>query len=146
MNKVSLIVLSVVVVLVILSLGGGAGVLYQTQKDAPQIEKLQALETAVKGLSSKIVPSVVAFGEVSEIEGRNITLTYNGDSVTVAIKADAQISSFVAPSSGGTAKQTIVQFGEIKNGDKLSINTKVLPDGQLQGESIMIFAFLLPVK
>ena len=130
----------IILLIAVLALAVGSGVLLQ--KDLSQFGKAAKteakMEAVVKSLSSQAVPSVVAFGEVSKIDGRNITLTYNGDSVTVAIKEDAQISSFVVPSGGGAGKQTIVPFGNIKNNDKLSINLKVLSDGQLQGQSVII--------
>jgi hypothetical protein len=136
MNKASLIVLSVVMVLAALGLGGGVGVLYQTQKDAPQISRATEL---VKKLTSKALPSIVAYGQIINIEGKNLKLSFNGEDVTVKISDTAAVTSFNTDSQGKTSQQNL-DFSQVKLGQTVSINTRVLLDGQLQGEAIMIFS------
>ena len=121
-------------------LGGALGFMLQLPKDSLQPGNNAAkMEAVVKSLSSNVVPSIVAFGEVSKIGGRNITLTYNEASITIAIKDDAQIYSFSSSGSqSGAAKQTSALFKDIKNGDRVSVNLRVLPDGQLQGYSVIV--------
>lgn len=147
MSKVliSLLIMGAVFIFI---LGGGSGVLYQKQKDPTQkeilpSEKDQKTESAIKALSSKVVPSIVSYGEVANIEGRNITLNYGGDSLIVRVKDDAQIFSFAqtAPLKKGDIAATTrqkVEFEKIKKGDNLNIIIKLLPDGQLEGQMVTI--------
>lgn len=142
MNKV-LISLSVIGAIVVFILGGGVGVLYQNQQVAPS-QKNQTMEATIKTLSSKAVPSIVAFGQATKIDGKNITLSLNGDSITISVNDDAQIYSLaqqVATGTGAPIPQTQqkVEFKDIKTGDNLNISLKVLSDGQLKGERILIF-------
>ena len=123
----------IVPIIAALIMGGAIGIYFQFQKDAP---KLNIARNVIKSLSSKTVPSIVAFGKASKIEGRNITLDYNGDIITINISDDAQIYT----SSSGT-EQTATSLENIKIGDNLSVNLKVLPDGQLQGQSVIILNF-----
>ncbi|OGZ73099.1 MAG: hypothetical protein A2998_03345 [Candidatus Staskawiczbacteria bacterium RIFCSPLOWO2_01_FULL_37_25b] len=131
MNKKILI--GIIPIIVALILGGAIGIFFQFQKDAPQVKKSGEV---IKSLSSKVVPSIVAFGRVSKIDGRNITLDYNGDNITINIGDDAKI--YTSSNQGEGGGQEIISFENIKTGDNLSINLKVLPDGQLQGQSIII--------
>ena len=146
MNK-NLIILSVIAGVVIFVLGGGLGVFYQTQKGLLQTEKVQTkvqtMETVIKSLSSKVIPSIIAYGEVTNIEGRNITLSYGGESLTIKIKDDSQIFSFVKTASlkkgePAVTSQQKVDFKTIKKGDNLNISVKLLPDGQLESQSVII--------
>lgn len=143
MNKIILIVSSIIAGLLLLALGVSLGVSYQTQQasiSSPQLDQLEKTTAAVKFLSSKTVPSIVAYGQVTKIEGRDITLFYSGDSIKVSMEENSLIYSFVNDSQGKpTQKQ--VELKEIKVGDNLNITLKLLPDGQLQGQSVFI---LLP--
>jgi hypothetical protein len=123
----------IVPIIAALIMGGAIGIYFQFQKDAP---KLNIARNVIKSLSSKTVPSIVAFGKASKIEGKNITLDYNGDNITIGISDDAQIYSSSNQNAG--AAPTAASFENIKIGDNLSINLKVLADGQLEGQSIII--------
>jgi hypothetical protein len=136
MNKVTSIVLLVGAGILLLVFGVGLGVLYQNQQPLSQTEK--AVE-AVKFLSSKTVPSIVAYGQVTKIDGRNITLFYSGDSITINMDANSQVYLFVNDSTGKPVQKK-VEFGEIKVGDNLNITLKLLVDGQLQGQSVFILS------
>lgn len=116
-------------------LGGGLGIFYQAQKVAPELEKSQTL---IKSLSSRTVPSIVAYGQVMNIDGRNITLNNSGDSLTVKVNEDSVVYSFALSISGDASLQRDAKFSDIKTGDYININVKVLPDGQLQGQTVMI--------
>ncbi|MBI3337055.1 MAG: hypothetical protein HY005_00320 [Candidatus Staskawiczbacteria bacterium] len=131
MNKIILIVL---VGLLCLILGAGAGFWYKTLQVSPQIEKTAAI---MKALSSKTVLSTVAYGKVSKIEGRDITLAYNGDSIKISMAANSPVYSFVNDSAGKPVQKK-VDLREIKIGDNLNITIKLLPDGQIQGQSALI--------
>ncbi|MEK7658529.1 MAG: hypothetical protein AAB352_01530 [Patescibacteria group bacterium] len=142
MNK-SLAFLLVIGGVIIFILGGGAGVFYQTQQtqqNIPPNNEAVAATTAVKSLSSKVIPSIVAFGEVASISGRNITLKNAGESLIIKIDENAQISSFNAvPVKGtNTPTQGKAEFKDIKVGNTLSINLRLLPSAVLKGMSVVI--------
>ena len=126
--------------LVCLVLGVGIGLLYKTlqtshqQLSPQQIEKTTA---TIKDLSSKIILSSVAYGQVSKIEGRDITLSYNGDSIKINITENIPIYSFTNDSAGKSVQKK-VDLKVIKIGDTLNITIKVLPDGQIQSQSVLI--------
>lgn len=120
---ISLLVVGVILFLV----GAGVGVYYQMQKGSFG-------DAAVRALSSKVIPSIVAYGQVTNISGRNITLSHNGDSLTIPVATDAQVSSFA---SGLTAEQD-VGFGDVKKGDYINISVKLSADGSMEGRAVII--------
>ena len=138
----NLIILLIIGAVFIFVLGGGLGVLYQTQKDAPQIKKSQAAELALKGLTLKVVQPITAYGQVSKVEGRNVTLTSGGESLTIRIKENASIFSSVQTDSlAKGAKDTITKkigLKDVRIGDNLIITMKLFPDGQLEGQTVAI--------
>ncbi|TSC94246.1 MAG: hypothetical protein CEN87_541 [Parcubacteria group bacterium Licking1014_1] len=140
MNKITSLISLIIIALAIFVLGGGAGVLYQTQKTAPQLEQLEKATSIINFLSSEELSRITVFGKATKIEGRDITLSSGNDSVKVNVIDDSAIYSFVA--NGAAEKSApvrkIVKFEEIKIGDNLNITVKLLPDGQLQGLSVII--------
>ncbi len=124
-------------------LGGGLGILYQSQKDVPLPPKEIVKIEAVQILSSKVIPSITAFGQVTNIEGKNITLTFGGDSLKVKVRDDAQ---FYLPATTTKDKdnkpiispQQTAKFSDIKIGNNVSVNLKLLPDGQIEGQVVII--------
>ena len=123
-----------------LVLGGGLWVFYQQQNTAPkEVVKIQAVQT----LSSKVIPSITAFGQVTKIDGKTITLTFGGDNLTVKIRDDAQIylPATTAKDKNGklvTSQQQTAQFSDIKVGNNVSVNLKLLSDGQIEGQLVII--------
>jgi flagellar basal body-associated protein FliL len=98
----------------------------------------KAKVAAANNLSSKVVSSMVVYGKVKSISGRNITLDNLGDTSTISIAASAPVYSF-RTSEGVMAKvQQIVKFGDIRIGDNVNISVKLLPSGQLQGSSVIV--------
>jgi len=155
MSKISLIVLSIALGLVIFIVGGGMGIVYQSQMETGNtaaIEKCTAKEiivdvtekdcvSLVKALSSSVVTSVAAHGTVINIEGNNITLKTNKDSVIFSFAKNVQISSFSFPSSSEETGKTISptntaeqkkSIGDIKIGDVLNIDVNILSTGSLE--------------
>ena len=145
MDKATVIIL-ITAVLVSLVLGAGLGIFYQMQKDAAKIQAGEKNAAAIKDLSSGMVPSIVAYGEVSAINGRNITLSFNGKTMQIEISKDAKIYSST-PNTGSTATTLPrAKINDIKAGDRLNITMKVLSDGQLQGQSVIILGSSAAVK
>jgi hypothetical protein len=141
MDRKNLVVL-IIVAFVFFGLGGGLGVLYQNQMGvvpANEAPKIQAVQT----LSSKVIPSITAFGEVSSVEGKDITLTFGGDSLKIKVRDDAQIylpATSTTDQNGKpvTSAQKTAEFSDIKVGDNVSVNLKLLPDGQIEGQMVII--------
>lgn len=134
MSKQSLIILSIIIALVFLCLGGAAGILYQTQKEVSQSGNPAEI---IKEITSKAITSVSAYGQVTNIQGRNIILSYAGDSITIKIGDDAKIYSFTQSSA---STQQIAKFENIKNGDNLTVSSKLLSDGTLEGQTVLILS------
>ena len=139
-NLISLIVIGVVFFIV----GGGLGLMYQKQKDAQsQLPQNNKKVAAVQTLSSKVIPSITAYGQISKIDGRNLTLAFGGDSLTIKIRDDALVYMPSKTTSDSSGKQIITpqtqsKFSDIKTGDNVSVNVKLLSDGQLEGQIVII--------
>jgi len=123
-----------------LLIGFAIGMFIQIQKYSPDIAKLKILEPTIKYLSSKVVPSILIYGQVVNVDGRNITLEFQKEQLVVEIKTDAKIYSYQKPVDGSkTAQgQTESNFIEIKKGDSLNVTGQVLGDGKLVGKSVII--------
>lgn len=136
------ILLLIIGALVIFVVAGVLGIYYQQQRMTSQIlvqqESAQKMQAVVKALSSNMVNSLSVYGQVTNINGQDLILTFAGDIIAVHIKDNAPISSFASASAGGVASQPQVKFSDIKNGNSLTIELKVLPDGQLEGQSIIV--------
>ena len=140
MDKKNLIII-LVVALVSVIVGGALGMFLQSAKDAPAILTAEKLQPVVKSLSSKVVPSIMAFGQVEKIDGRKITITYNKETLEVPFKDSAIIYTFNPPTTTSKTDkpgQIKVSFSEIKVGDNLSVTVKLLPEGVISGESAVI--------
>lgn len=126
----------IIVGIVCFLLGGGIGII--SMQNASQRTKIEAANS----LSSKVVSSIVAYGQVKSINGRNITLSNLGDELSILIADNAQVYSFSAPVAGKNGVvapvQQIIKFGDIKIGDSVNVSVKLLPSGQIQGTSIII--------
>ena len=90
-------------------------------------------------LSSAVVP-LYANGIVSNISGRNVTLTSGFDSLVVPISASAKINLFVHPEGGKSSYYQATQFNKIKTGDHLNINLNLLSDNKLEGKTVYILS------
>ncbi len=143
-------VISFLLIVLALLGGGFAGLSFQKNKDALQLKNEAELSLAVNALSSKVVPSVVAYGQVTKVVGNNITITSQGQSVTILMNADARMYSLVpvvvAPVSKSVSRQSAVSstnqqitLGDVKVGSNVSISIKVLATGQVQGYSLFVF-------
>ena len=132
MKKSLFSIVAIAVVAVVFVGGVVFGMLLQVQKDAPQIDKA---DSVLKILTSRVVPSIVVYGEISEIDGNKITISFSGDSATVKMRAGAAVSSF-GGKVGDTPQTTTLN--DVQAGQIVSISAKVLADGTVQGESLII--------
>jgi hypothetical protein len=131
MNKVTSSILIAVAIILSIAVGLTAGIFYQSQKDASLNQKTASMLGAI---SSKAVSAIVTYGTVSNIEGRNITIDYLGDKMTIAIKNDAKIYTY----ENSVKKE--IQFQDVKNGDSINITTTATPSGEFQGNLVIIFS------
>jgi len=148
-NKILIIGISAIIGgIVFLGAGYLVGVGLERAETGPQIEKLNKAADILKVLSSlKVIPSVIAFGEVTKISNRTVTLTYGTENLAIRIKEDAKISSYNMPAPNDKGEQIIsdipgqknAEFKDIKIGDKLNVSLKILPDGEIEGLSVIIF-------
>jgi len=97
----------------------------------------------VNSLSSKVITSVVAYGRVEKIEGRNITLSNLGNNLLITIIDSAPIYAFDTHSvtetkNKASQNQKVVAFDDIKAGNNLNVSLKILEDGRVQGLSVII--------
>jgi hypothetical protein len=145
MSKVTAVFFSIVVLLIVFVLGVGAGVFYQSQQNAPQNIVNQSSSLLVRQLSSKVIPAITAFGQVTNVNGKNITLSSAGENLVIKISDSAQIFTYIP---GATSKVGVTTPGtqkpgtlsDIKAGQNLSINLKVMPDNTLSGSSVIIIS------
>lgn len=134
MNK---IVSTAIIVLVVLVVGLGAGFFIKALMDASVLAKNEKIAKAIEVLSSPLVPSIVAYGQVESINGRVITLSYSGKTLSVEISSNAVIYSYSA-GSGAAGGQKQIKFENIKKGDTLNVSIKLSSDGSLVGQMVMM--------
>lgn len=138
MDKKTQIIILVVAGIFLFLLGGALGVIYS--KIGPQAAKVEA----GNNLSSGVISSISAFGQVKNISGRNLTLNNLGDDLVIPISDTAQIYAFVTPAAAQNSKtapvpvQQLVKFEDIKMWDRVNVAVKLLPTGQLQGSAVII--------
>ena len=126
--------------LAIFLLGGGLGMFYQFQKDTVRNDQNDKILKTADTLSSELVPSMVAFGQVASVIGRDITIFSNdGKVLSVKINENAPIYSYIAGSKEPNI-QSRVALNEIKKGNMVNITMKLMPDGSLTGQLILILA------
>ena len=145
-KKITIIIFVFGAVVIFLA-GIWLGMLIQAllQSNDPKIQQAARMQPAVSALSSKVVQTATAFGSVENVKGNKITLSYGGDSLAIAIKADAQIYSSVAqkdPVTGNLVSGVprVVTVGDIKKDDQVSITFNISQGGGISGSQVYIFA------
>lgn len=128
MNKQTIVV--IVLAIIILALLGGLGFFYM------QTVKANAM---VKILSSKLVSTVVLFGEVQNVSSdRTVTLNYNGNKIAVKVEPSAKILAMV----NGAQKEVTLQ--DIKVGNFVNIPLDIKQDYAIEGSQVLILPNFLP--
>ena len=140
--------------LLIFIVGGGLGVVYQKQQPAliiqttpEQIKEAETCASIEKILSSKNFGELPAVGVVTKISGRDITLSYGGDSLSASQLRTAQkyIQFFhllkrLSPGqkTSSNVEPMMNTFDAIKVGQTLDVFTSVSPDGHIGISSVTI--------
>jgi len=133
MEKTNLTV-PILVGVVLFIVGAALGIFYQVQigsKSATEVKTVNAL-------ASKVIPSIVAYGKVTAIDGQNVTVSFDGDTLMVPIVDNAQVFAFTNTTATSAPVQQKSSFDKLKVGDNINISVKVLEGGKMQGESIFI--------
>lgn len=126
-----IIIIAVISGIFLLLIGIGLGMFIQSQNKgtAKKVE-------AVSNLSSRVISEIKAYGKVTKIEGKNITLSNLGDNLVVNMLDTARVYTFVATT--GSPVQKTITLGDIKVGDSVNVVMKLLPSGQMQGSSVIV--------
>jgi len=141
MSKRDLIILAVVGAILLLITGTVIGIKIQSKIASDSLTVSKQMQDTIKVLNSKTTPSALAYGLITKIEGRNITISSGGDSSTIKIRDDASIIIPVTDSDDPNVNTTVqknVDFSYIKVGDTVNINLKVGSEGQLEGDAVII--------
>ena len=154
MNKPVKIVLSIVIGLVILAVGVSLGFFYEKTTQPPvNYQGADNMASIIKTLSSRTISVMSAYGQVTNIEGNNITLSYRGDSMTIGMAQDSGVYSSLDNNAQNKAATSTTEFStqkgtlsDIKKGDTVILKFIMLPTGQLEGSSITIFPQAPPTK
>lgn len=132
MNSANMLLL-IIVILAAGIIGGLCGSLYQMQHYSLQVQKAETLDM----LSSEAVESIMAFGEVTNVSGRIVTLSFGeGKNLQIYIKDDAKIYNRTMVNKKIVA--TEIKFEEIKNGVNLNIPITVSATGRLEAIAAVI--------
>jgi len=131
MSKQLSITLIIVALVVVFVVGAFAGVLYNNQKTSGQLKEAQAALDLVKKLNSKVISSVIAYGNVAGIVGNDVTLNFGKETMTFKITDDTKISIFKSTAKAG--------IKDIERGQRLNMVNEVSPTGELILRSIVIY-------
>jgi len=144
MSKFTTVLIFIVIILLIIA-GGFIFYSYETQLSGQVGQVLQQAggssqaSQIVKNLSSGVIVSTLAYGQVSNISGKNVTLTSGDSSLAIPFTDSTQVYTIVPPTSGGQGgSNQASDFSQIQVGQNLSVNIKILPDGSLQAVSAFI--------
>jgi len=138
MKKTNLIIIAVIGGLILLGLGFSLG--FSLGKKAMEGTKTPLAEL----LESKAITGLIttASGEVTEISGRNLTLSKEGDTLTISIREDAPIFQEVLGEEVEAAPRPVmreaIEFGEIKVGDEINISCELKADASLEGIEVTV--------
>ncbi len=141
------VVVSLILGVGLFVVGGALGILSQGHTiSVPSNAMSQPSSSSlVAALNSRVIPFLTAYGQVTKIDGSNITLASKGDSLTVSIDPSANLYAYIPPTASQTdgKKNTTsanqkISLSYIRLGDTLNINLKVLPNGQLSGSSVLV--------
>jgi len=126
------LVLVIIGALILVGLASGFG--YQLGQKSVGATPENQLPTV---LESKVTQkwSGLAVGVVTEISGRNLTLTKNGDSLTIPVLETAKI--YFAISEELEKKPESISFEEIKVGDEVNVGIATI-ENDLVGETVTI--------
>lgn len=122
------------IAIVFLVIGSLFGMSFYKQRAEAQLQKFK---NALEVLGSEVVPSVVSYGKVISINGRDVTMAFNEDTITIKIKDDAKI--YVLESGSASGNREPYGFSDIKVGDMLKVDISIDSSGNFVGDSVIDF-------
>lgn len=120
--------------IVFLLIGCLLGIFFYKHKE---YKKIVGFEKVVAALNSEAIPSIVSYGKVTKIDGRNLQIAFNEDTITIIIRDNAKVYMIKNSLAG---KRSISEFGDIKIGDMVNIELSVNEDGEFIGNSVIDFS------
>lgn len=140
MNKLFSIALSVILILAIFTGGVWIGISYQSQyqqnQETVEIGLLrQGYDSVVGGLSSSLISSIYAVGNIKEIEEGSITITLNDEILKFYTNSNTLIFK---PGNNPSAGSDGVGIDELKTGQSIVAKLKINSDGNIMAESITL--------
>ena len=136
------LVILIIIGLVVFVVGGGVGVMYQKSKTASVLPEENPV---YKILSSKLIPTITAFGKISSINGNDIVLSSGDETLNIEMKDSAPVYIFDSSVDLGnglsTPSQKIVNVDVLKEGQDISVNLKINKDGQISGVAIVLISY-----
>ncbi len=139
------LIISLVAGLIVLAAGFGLGnALQKKPATTAQVasQQTQVMPDSIKVLSSNVIAPITARGKVSKIDGNNFTLLFQTASATIAMRGDTKVYILVVapPSALNKSKYMSKQVAlkDIKVGDNVEVNVRVLTTGQIEGYNIII--------
>jgi len=137
MNKKILLTICIIVGVILLALAFYIGTYF-----SPNLSSGGNIMSVVESINSPVISTITAYGTVQKIQGQTITLSADGDTRDIQIQEGSTVSILITQTSGQTSltgpKQSTANFSMIKVGDKLNIQVKLLPTGELSGTGIII--------
>ena len=124
-NTLPVVLVLIGVAVVFLIAGFYASFLLQENRIMPGAN---TAENSLKILRSDLIPSIVAFGQIKNISGRTVTLSYDIDTLVIDLAPEAKV--FI---SG----EKEMNFSDLKVGDYINISLKVYPDDTVKGSRIL---------
>lgn len=105
-----------------------------SQKNQNQELKIKNM---ISALTSDVVPSIVSYGKVVSINGRELVIAFNEAQIKVKVKEGATVHLLSEKINGDKSP---FDFSQIKVGDMLNIDLTIDQDGNFVGDSVIDFA------
>lgn len=138
MNKIILVSLLLVAGIILFVVGVVVGYMYYQPQGSSLIPTV--VEKNIWP-SSKVVSQITTTGKVTKIDGNDITLTNEGDTLKIRVIKNAIIYASKVSTQNGKNVTSVEKatFSDIKVGSDLNILTNVSStDKQLEGYSVLI--------
>lgn len=132
MKKIISIIISVIVLTAFFAGGFISGAAFQMQKNKPKVQ-------AVEKLNTRVSLAMNAYGTVSDIFGRNVILSSGSDTLTIHIGENAKITAYVFSKSGNYEPGKEMKFEDIRKGQTINANFRIIEDGTFESSSVLIF-------
>jgi len=96
------------------------------QSEQQELSKLRLLE-------SNLTSSIIIFGQISKIDGSELTLTSGTTSAIIPLTPDTKIYT-----TNKTGQQVEIQLSDVKVGESIQVAVRLSPIGDMVGYSAMI--------